>query len=133
MLLPEDQALLKNTLVSLSVEESVISELMRLITDHEVALRRNPLPDVHGAWFGGSFTGGYRLATNATEASSVVEVELTNLMTALRQYRESIAMFADDVVATDDTIALSMAGIARGNDCTDNSAATTCVAPTENS
>lgn len=133
MLPVEDQVLLQDTLVSLSVDDSVIEKIMSMLHDQETELTNNPLPKLQQTWFGGSYTGGVRLATNATQASTVVEIELANLVDGLRQYRESIKAFADDVRDTDESNALSMARIQNAANCVDGDTITTCAPPTEHS
>lgn len=129
----EDQALLQDTLVSLSINDTVIGQIMSMLRAQETELMENPLPEIQGTWFGGSYTGGYRLASNTMQAGTVVETELQNMLTGLRQYRTAIKEFADDVTDTDETIAVSMASIQNAADCTDGNTATTCAPPTENS
>ena len=134
MLPMEDQALLKDTLVSLSVEDSVIEQIMAMLQSKETQLRNDPLPEIQESWFGGSHTGGFRLATNAKAAGYTVEEQLNDMLTGLREYRTSIKEFADDVKDTDQSMAMSMARIQNAANCTDDTtAATTCAAPTENS
>jgi hypothetical protein len=133
MLPLEDRVLLQDTLVSLSVEESVISDIMEMLSSGEDALESHPPMEVQPHWFGGSFTGGTRLATNASQASTIVEAEMKNMIAGLRQHRESIQMFADDVKDTDESVALGLASLQNSVNCTDLDTATTCAAPTEGS
>jgi hypothetical protein len=132
MLPMEDQALLQNTLVSLSVEDTVIDQIMSMLQTQETELKNDPLPEVQETWFGGSYTGGYRLAVNAAQASAAVEVVLKDMLIGLQEYRTAIKDFADDVKDTDATIAVSNARIQNAANCTDDTTATTCAAPTEN-
>lgn len=133
MALPmEDRALLQDTLVSLSLEDSVIEDIMSMLEDQAVRLLERPLPDIQEAWFGNSRTGGYRLATNTVQASTVVADELQSMLIGLRQYRQLIKLYADDVKDTDETISVSLTKFTNAVGCTDGVPATTCTPPTEN-
>lgn len=143
----EDQVLLQDTLVSLSVEDTVIEQIMSMLEDQEAEIAKDPLPEIQAGWFGGSHTGGYRLATNATQASGVVEQEITNMLSGLQQYRQAVKEYAADMLDTDEVIAVtnvriqaadhgadrSTARFQSAADCIDGSAATTCAPATENS
>lgn len=134
MLPLEDRVLLEDTLVSLSVEDSVIKELMTMLQTQEIELENNPPHTVQETWFGGSHSGGTRLAANAGEASLIVEAEMKNMIAGLAKYRELIGMFADDVKGTDESVAyVNRAPLADIEACTDLNAATTCVPSTEGS
>ena len=133
MLPMEDQVLLQNTLVSLSVDDTVIEQIMTMLEDQAEEMKKNPVPMVQENWFGDSRTGGYRLATNTTLAGGVVETEMSEMLIGLRQYRDSIKEFADDMKDTDESISMAMANIQNAANCTDDTTATTCTAPTENS
>lgn len=147
MLPIEDQVLLQDTLVSLSVEDTVIEQIMSMLEDQEVQIAKDPLPEIQAGWFGGSHTGGYRLATNATQASVFVEHEIKSMLSGLQQYRQAVKEFAADMSDTDEVIAVSNVRIQTADhgaarsiarfqsaaDCIDGNAATTCAPPTENS
>ena len=133
MLPLEDRALLEDTLVSLSVEDSVIKDIMTMLSSGEDALESHPPVEIQPTWFGGSYTGGTRLATNASKASVIVETEMKNMIAGLRQHRESIEMFADDVKDTDESISMGLATLQNTASCTDLDTATACTPPTEGS
>ncbi len=133
MLPLEDRVLLEDTLVSLSVEESVITEIMTMLSNQEDTLASHPPYDVQPTWFGGSHSGGTRLATNASQASSIVESEMKNLIKGLRQHRESVAMFADDVRDTDESNAIGIANLQNSVNCMDLDTATQCGPTSEDS
>lgn len=133
MLPLEDRALLENTLVSLAVEESVIKDIMTMLSTQEDALSSHPPSEVQSTWFGGSHTGGHRLAANASQASAIVESEMKNLIKGLRQHRESIQMFADDIKDTDESAAIGIANLQNSVNCTDLSTSTVCAPPSEGS
>ena len=120
MLPLEDRVLLQNALVSLSVEEELIAEIMSMLDTSADDLEATPTAAIDGSWFGGSHTGGHRLAANTHLAQQAVEEEMSKLVAALRGYRENIEIFADDVRDTDETIATSMAGIRRSADSVDD-------------
>lgn len=133
MLPLEDRALLEDTLVSLSVEDSVIKDIMTMLSSQEDTLSSHPPFDVQPTWFGGSHTGGHRLAVNASEASLRVESEMKNMIKGLRQHRESIQMFADDIKDTDESAAIGIANLQNSVNCTDLDTATVCAPPSEGS
>lgn len=133
MFLPEDRVLLEDTLVSLNVDDAVIGEIRKLLSNQEIAIETHPPHDVRDGWFGGSFTGGTRLAVNATRASGVVESEMKNLVYALREYREIIDLYADDMVTTDESIVSANRSTQNALDCSDLTPTTACVAPAEGS
>ncbi len=133
MLPYEDQVLLQDTLVSLSVKDTVIKMIMTMLQDQETELKNDPLPEIQEAWFGGSHTGGHRLAANTMQASTVVETQLQDMLIGLRQYREAIKAYADDALATDENIAVSLTHITKAVACTDGAPVTTCAPPTDNS
>lgn len=87
------------------------------------------------------------MATNATQASGVVEQEITNMLSGLQQYRQAVKEYAADMLDTDEVIAVtnvriqaadhgadrSTARFQSAADCIDGSAATTCAPATEHS
>jgi len=133
MLPMEDRVLLQDTLVSLSVDDTVIEQIMSMLEDQETQLRANPLSDIQPTWFGGSYTGGHRLATNATQANDVVGTEMEHMLAGLREYRTTIKIYAEDFQDTDQSNAIAMASLQNAVDCTDGVPATTCAPPTEDS
>ncbi|WP_325598029.1 hypothetical protein [Nocardioides sp.] len=128
----EDQILLQDTLVSLSLDDRLIDEIMSMLDEQRVELLDRPLPDIQESWFGDSRTGGYRLATNAMQASTVVADSLAEMLMGLEQYNELLRTFANDMRATDDNIGVSMTKFENAVACTDGVPATTCTPPTEN-
>lgn len=133
MALPmEDRILLQDTLVSLSLDDRVIDDIMKMLEEQKVELLQTPLPDIQESWFGDSRTGGYRLATNTMQASTVVAKSLDEMLIGLEDYRELISTYANDVRATDENISVSLAKFTNAVACTDGVPATTCTPPTEN-
>lgn len=125
MLPYEDRVLLEDALVSLSVEDRVIEDIKRILQVSETRLG-GPLPTITQSWFGGSDTGGHRLATNTGQASTVVETQLGDLLTALLEYRTAIKAYADDVKDTDEVIAISNRRLENAARCTDAEPTTVC-------
>lgn len=131
MLPLEDRVLLEDTLVSLSVDDTVINDIRKMLSAQETEIENHPPHDVQPTWFGGSFTGGTRLATNASQASAIVESEMKNLIAGLRQYRELIEMYADDVRGTDESVVDTNVALTNAASCLDLDTSTTCAPPTE--
>lgn len=111
MLPMEDRDLLRSALTSLSVEDQVIEEIFKVLDSSTTSLAATPVPTIEPSWFGGSFTGGVRLGTNASMAQEAVEEEMAKLIETLRDYRQNLEIFRDDVYDTDATVATTIARI----------------------
>lgn len=95
-----DRELLAQTMVGLNVDPDTIATLMESFDLAAEGLESDPIAPVPGALFGDSYTGGYRLATNAQMAHTAVAEELTKMAAGLRGMGESVREFSDDVVET---------------------------------
>jgi len=100
MLPIEDRELLTQTMVGLNVDPDTIATLMSSFDIAAEGLTENPVAPVPGSSFGESYTGGYRLATNAEMAHKAIAEELKKMAAGLRGMGESLGAFRDDVVAT---------------------------------
>ena len=76
MLPLEDRELLNQTMVGLNIDPETISSLMSSFDKAAEGLEADPIAQVHSASFGDSYTGGYRLGTNAEMAHEAVAEEL---------------------------------------------------------
>ena len=100
MLPIEDRSLLTQTMVGLNVDADTIATLMESFDLAAEGLEADPIAPVPGALFGDSYTGGYRLATNAQMAHAEVADELTKMAAGLRGMGESVRQFGNDVDIT---------------------------------
>lgn len=100
MLPIEDRDLLTQTMVGLNVDAETIATLMESFDLAAVGLESDPIAPVPGALFGDSYTGGYRLATNAQMAHVAVAEELDKMAAGLRGMGESVRQFSVDVEQT---------------------------------
>ena len=104
MLLPEDRALLGDTMKGLNLDTGTIDLLMSTLDSTADSIKPESVLNVSEAWFGGSHTGGYRLATNAGMADQAVREELTKMAAGIREMSTSVGQFASDVTGvTEDT------------------------------
>lgn len=97
MLLPEDRALLGNTMKGLNLDADTVDTLMSTLDSTADRIDPESVLNVSEAWFGGSHTGGYRLATNAGMADKAVREELAKMVAGIRAMSESVGLFANDV------------------------------------
>ena len=120
MLPLEDQVLLNDALHGMSVDPAVIAEIMTLLDTRADTLTtaRDDMAPVPASWFGGSSTGGHRLATNANLARDAVIDELENMVKGLRAYAQEIAAFRNDVESTEAGIAAHLTAVQRTAECT---------------
>lgn len=100
MLPMEDRELLTQTMVGLNVDAETIATLMDSFDQAAQGLESDPIAPVPQASFGGSYTGGHRLATNAQLAHTAVSNELTKMAAGLRGMAVSLTEFKDDIVKT---------------------------------
>ena len=111
MLPMEDRALLRTALTSLSVEDEMIEEIFRMLDTSSESLETAPVSMVDPSWFGASFNGRVRLGTNTSMAQTAIEEEMSLLVQTLRDYRQNLEIFRDDMADADATIATAMAQI----------------------
>ena len=100
---PEDQKLLQQAMDGLKLDPEAMGTLLSTLdtTTTEIEI---PVSGVKPAWFGQSFTGGYRLATNADLAHDAVRDELAKMVAGLTALSEGVGKFTNDMeTVTDDT------------------------------
>lgn len=97
MLLPADRALLGDTMKGLNLDTDTIDTLMSTLDSTADSIKPQSVLNVSEGWFGGSHTGGYRLATNAAMADQAVREELGKMATGIRELADSVGLFASDV------------------------------------
>ena len=117
MLPLEDRELLTQTMVGLNVDADTIATLMTSFDRAAEGLEADPIAPVPGASFGQSYTGGYRLATNAQMAHTEVASELKKMAVGLRGMGESLAEFTDDIVDTTERTVATMRQFEASTEC----------------
>ncbi len=118
MLPIEDRDLLTQTMVGLNVDAKTIATLMESFDLAAEGLESDPIAPVPGALFGDSYTGGYRLATNAQMAHNAVAEELTKMAAGLRGMGESVRQFSGDMDQTTDQTDSTMRLYTASVECT---------------
>lgn len=108
MLPIEDRELLTQTMVGLNVDAETIATLMESFDLVALDLESDPLAPVPAPSFGDSYTGGYRLATNAQMAHSEVGAELIKMATGIRGMGESLVAFDNDMTMTTEQTTATM-------------------------
>lgn len=108
MLPIEDRDLLTQTMVGLNVDSDTIAMLMESFDLVAADLESNPLAPVPAPSFGDSYTGGYRLATNAQMAHSEIGAELIKMAQGIRGMGESLVAFDNDMTATTEQTTATM-------------------------
>lgn len=121
MLPMEDRVLLHSALTSLSVEDRMIEDIFKMLDSSSDSLETAPVSMVDPSWFGASFAGRVRLGTNTSMAQTAVEEEMSLLVQTLRDYRQNLEIFRDDIQDTDATIATTMARIQNASERVDGS------------
>ena len=119
MLPLEDRELLNQTMVGLNIDPETISSLMSSFDKAAEGVESNPIVAVRSSSFGDSYTGGYRLGTNAEMAHQAVAEELKKVAAGLREMGASVEEFSKDVERTTEQTTATMNRI---------DAATACVA-----
>lgn len=117
MLPLEDRELLTQTMVGLNVDADTIATLMSSFDQAAEGLEADPIAPVPGASFGDSFTGGYRLATNAQMAHTEVANELKKMAAGLRGMGESLGAFQGDIVQTTEQTTATMRLFEASTEC----------------
>ena len=119
MLPLEDRELLNQTMVGLNIDPETIASLMSSFDKAAEGVESHPVVAIHSSSFGASYTGGYRLGTNAEMAHQAVAEELKKVAAGLRGMGTSVQEFSKDVQRTTEQTAATMNRI---------DAATACVA-----
>lgn len=117
MLPLEDRELLNQTMVGLNIDPETISSLMASFDTAAEGVESNPIAVVHSAAFGDSYTGGYRLGTNAELAHAAVADALKKLAAGLRGMGSSVQEFSRDVDRTTEQTASTMNRFQTSTDC----------------
>lgn len=100
-----------NTVMKIAADAGVTidrAELQRIVDDlySDSDNVRDSKPDqVDPSWFGGSNTGGHRLATNATMAHAEALDAFREMAEGLEQYSQVIEQFVDDMEGIDEQAA----------------------------
>lgn len=106
MLPPEDRNLLTQAMVGLNVDPETITTLMASFDATADGVESDPISPAPGSSFGESYTGGYRLATNAAMAHQAAAEELRKIAAGMRGMAEAVAEFDKDIhQTTEQTVA----------------------------
>lgn len=133
MLPLEDRELLNQTMVGLNIDPETISSLMSSFDKAAEGVASNPVMPVQSASFGDSYTGGYRLGTNAEMAHQAVAQALLDMAAGLRQMASVFGEFTLDVEKTTEQTTATMHRIQVATDCVaaPTFSADQCSLPTE--
>ena len=135
MLPLEDRELLNQTMVGLTIDPETISSLMSSFDKAATGVESDPIAPVESALFGDSYTGGYRLGTNAEMAHKAVAEELKKVAAGLRGMGTSVEEFSKDMERTTEQTAATMTLIEASTECVAAptfSPSNTCTLPTGN-
>lgn len=117
MLPLEDRELLNQTMVGLNIDPETIASLMSSFDKAAEGVESNPVTAVHSSSFGDSYTGGYRLGTNAEMAHQAVAEELKKVAAGLRGMGTSVEEFSKDVERTTEQTTATMNLLNASTDC----------------
>lgn len=117
MLPLEDRELLNQTMVGLNIDPDTITSLMASFDKAADGVESDPVVPVRSASFGDSYTGGYRLGTNAEMAHTAVADELKKVAAGLRGMGTSVQEFSKDVERTTEQTTATMNLIRASTDC----------------
>lgn len=133
MLPLEDRELLNQTMVGLNIDPYTIASLLFSFDKAAEGLAANPIAPVHGASFGDSYTGGYRLATNVQMAHEAVADELSRMIAGLRGMGTSIEAFSKDIQNTTEQTVATMNRFQASTECVaaPDFSSSSCTLPTE--
>lgn len=133
MLPLEDRELLNQTMVGLNIDPETIASLMSSFDKAAEGVESDPILPVQSASFGESYTGGYRLGTNAEMAHQAVKDALDKVAAGLRGMSTSVEAFRQDMETTTEQTTATMALIRSATDCVaaPGFATDQCTLPTE--
>ena len=133
MLPLEDRQLLNETMVGLNIDPETIASLMSSFDKAAVGVESNPVAAIHSTSFGDSYTGGYRLGTNAEMAHQAVAEELKKVAAGLRAMSTSVEEFSKDMERTTEQTTATMTRIDAATGCIAAPTFSTdqCTLPTE--
>lgn len=117
MLPIEDRDLLTQAMVGLNVDADTIATLMASFDAAAERVESDPVPVIHATSFGGSVTGGYRLATNVEMAQSDIADELKKMAAGLRGMGVAVRQFDKDVTQTTEQTVATARLIEASTDC----------------
>ncbi len=117
MLPLEDRELLNQTMVGLNIDPETIASLMASFDHAAEGLESDPITPVSPTQFGESYTGGYRLGTNAEMAHRAVGDELKKMVAGLRGMGTSVEAFSKDMETTTEQTRSTMNLIQASTDC----------------
>lgn len=117
MLPLEDRELLNQTMVGLNIDPDTITSLMSSFDKAADGVESNPVAVIHSTSFGDSYTGGYRLGTNAEMAHQAVAEELKKVAAGLRGMGTSVEEFSKDMERTTEQTAATMNRIDASTAC----------------
>ncbi|MDZ5664166.1 hypothetical protein HN031_11660 [Nocardioides sp. zg-1308] len=133
MLPLEDRELLNQTMVGLNIDPETISSLMASFDKAAEGVESKPITPVQSSSFGESYTGGYRLGTNAEMAHKAVAEELKKVAAGLRGMGSSVEAFRKDMETTTEQTTATMNLIQASTDCVaaPDFSSNQCTLPTE--
>lgn len=133
MLPLEDRELLTQTMLGLNIDADTIASLLFSFDRAAEGLENDPISQVVSTSFGGSFTGGYRLATNVEMAHEAVAEELARMVAGLREMGASVQMLSTDVQQTTDQTVATANRIGVATECVaaPDFTSSQCTLPTE--
>ena len=132
MLPMEDRMLLEDVFRGIQLAPKTIEEIMTMLDAEAETMDSGKPLDVDGSWFGGSSTGGHRLATNTAMAHQAIVDEMKAMVAGLRGYRDNIRLWAQDLTDVDQDSATVMTGFETAAGCvTSPTFDTQCTLPTE--
>lgn len=100
-----------NTVMKIAADAGITIdrvELQRIVDDlnsDSGSVRSSKPDEVDPSWFGGSSTGGHRLATNATMAHAEALDAFREMAEGLEQYGQVIEQFVEDIEGIDEQAA----------------------------
>jgi hypothetical protein len=133
MLPLEDRELLTQTMLGLNIDADTIASLLFSFDRAAEGLENDPISRVVSTSFGGSFTGGHRLATNVDMAHEAVAEELSRMVAGLREMGASVQQLSNDVQQTTEQTVATAARIEVATECiaAPTFSSSQCTLPTE--
>lgn len=116
---------LVNTVMQLAATAGVEidrAELQRIVDDLDSKsgkVRESQPDEVDPSWFGGSHTGGHRLATNATMAHTEALEAFQEMAEGLEKYSQVIEEFVKDMGGVDEQAAVHNTAIRQAAELVD--------------
>ncbi len=117
MLPPDDRELLTQAMKGLNFDAASMQNLMGKFDLFAGSLEGDRVQAVSPTAFGGSYTGGQRLATNTTMAHEAVTNELQKMAVGLRAMGEAVQAISNDFENADDQSANTSVLFRNGTEC----------------